>query len=180
MARYKNYDLNQTKMIPLSYADKIVEGSFEFALNEVVEEQLDLSVFEHRNRNDATRRSANDPKVQRQLTIIKHTDEPRPRPRPSRCNDAANRMRWKCDTPLGRAIYSRRMGTLLFAHLTQEATGKSVSSPLSFKMTVTQSELKLPPTTGIDTHCRRSSPKRKPNRLPNLEFAELFDEVSAK
>ena len=45
MARYKHYDLNQTKMIPLSYADQIVEGSFEYALNEIVEEQLDLSVF---------------------------------------------------------------------------------------------------------------------------------------
>ena len=60
MARYKHYDLNQTKMIPLSYADQIVEGSFEYALNEIVERILDLSVFEHRYRNDATGRSAYD------------------------------------------------------------------------------------------------------------------------
>ena len=47
MARYKHYDLNQSKMIPLSYADQIVEGSFEFALNELVEEQARLlSLFE--------------------------------------------------------------------------------------------------------------------------------------
>ena len=58
MARYKLCDLNQTKMIPLSYADQIIEGSFEFALNEIVEEHLDLSVFEHRYRNNATGRSA--------------------------------------------------------------------------------------------------------------------------
>ena len=63
MARYKHYDLNQTKMIPLSYADQVVEGSFEYALNEIVEEHLDLSVFEHRYRNDETGRSAYDPKV---------------------------------------------------------------------------------------------------------------------
>ena len=63
MARYKHYDLNQTKMIPLSYADQIVEGSFEYALNEIVEEHLDLSVFEHRYRNDETGRSVYDPKV---------------------------------------------------------------------------------------------------------------------
>ena len=36
MARYKAYDLKQTKMIALSYADQIVEGSFEHALNELV------------------------------------------------------------------------------------------------------------------------------------------------
>jgi transposase len=63
MARYKHYDLNQTKMIPLSYADQIVEGSFEYALNEIVEEHLDLSVFEHRYGNDDTGRPAYDPKV---------------------------------------------------------------------------------------------------------------------
>ena len=60
MARYKHHDLNQTKMIPLSYADQIVEGSFEYALKEIVERMLDLSVFEHRYRNDATGRSAYD------------------------------------------------------------------------------------------------------------------------
>ena len=46
MARYKAYDLNQTKMIPLSYADQIVEGSFEHALGEIVEGHLDLGPFE--------------------------------------------------------------------------------------------------------------------------------------
>ena len=63
MARFKPYDLNQTKMIPLSYADQVLEGSFEYALNEIVEEHLDLSVFEHRYHNDATGRLAFDPKV---------------------------------------------------------------------------------------------------------------------
>ncbi len=63
MPRYKHYDLNQTKMIPLSYADQVVEGSFEHALNEIVDEHLDLSVFEHRYHNDATGRTAYDPKV---------------------------------------------------------------------------------------------------------------------
>jgi transposase len=63
MARYKDYDLNQAKMIPISYADQIVEGSFEHALNQIVEEHLDLSVFDQRYANDATGRRAYDPKV---------------------------------------------------------------------------------------------------------------------
>jgi transposase len=63
MARYKPYDLNQAKMIPLSYADQIVEGSFEHALNEIVEEHLDLTVFERRYANDETGRPAYDPRV---------------------------------------------------------------------------------------------------------------------
>lgn len=63
MARYKSYDLNQLKMIPLSYADQVVEGSFEHALNEIVEEHLDLSVFDKRYANDATGRLAYDPRI---------------------------------------------------------------------------------------------------------------------
>jgi transposase len=63
MARYKAYDLNQAKMIPISYSDQVVEGSFEHALNEIVEEHLDLSAFQQRYANDATGRLAYDPKV---------------------------------------------------------------------------------------------------------------------
>jgi len=50
MARYKPYNLQQDKWIPLSYADQIVPGSFEYALN--VEQYLDLTVFERHCRND--------------------------------------------------------------------------------------------------------------------------------
>jgi len=63
MARYKPYNLKQDKWIPLSYADQLVPGSFEYALNEIVEEQLDLSVFEPRYRNDGSGRLAYDPKM---------------------------------------------------------------------------------------------------------------------
>jgi len=37
MARYKPYNLKQDKFIALSYADQVVPGSFEYALNEIVE-----------------------------------------------------------------------------------------------------------------------------------------------
>ena len=40
-----------------------MRGSFEYALNEIVEEHLDLSVFEWRYRNDETGRLAYDPKM---------------------------------------------------------------------------------------------------------------------
>lgn len=63
MAEYKPYDLTQTKMIPLSYADQVIEGSFEYALNDIVESHLDLSVFDARYCNDATGRLAYDPRI---------------------------------------------------------------------------------------------------------------------
>jgi catabolite regulation protein CreA len=54
MARYKAYDRKQAKMIPLSYADQVVEGSFEHALDEIVEEHVDLAVFDERYTYDET------------------------------------------------------------------------------------------------------------------------------
>jgi transposase len=50
-------------MIALAYADQLVEGSFEHALNELVEEHLELKPFEARYANDETGRPAYDPKV---------------------------------------------------------------------------------------------------------------------
>jgi transposase len=69
MARYKPYDLKQAKMIPLSYADQIVPGSFEYALDNIVEEHLDLGVFDRRYRNDQTGRLAYDPKVMLKIVL---------------------------------------------------------------------------------------------------------------
>jgi len=63
MARYKPYDLNQNKFIAVSYSDQILPGSFEHTLNELVENELDLSVFEARYLNDQTGRLAYDPAV---------------------------------------------------------------------------------------------------------------------
>ena len=63
MARYKSYNLKQDKLIALSYADQIVPGSFEYALNEIVEQHLGLTVFAGRYRNEETGRLAYDPKV---------------------------------------------------------------------------------------------------------------------
>jgi transposase len=63
MARYKPYDLNQDKFIAVSYVDQILPGTFEHTLNELVENDLDLSVFEARYLNDRTGRPAYDPAI---------------------------------------------------------------------------------------------------------------------
>ncbi len=63
MARYKPYDLTQGKLIAVSYSDQILPGTFEYALSEIVENELDLSVFDARYNNDETGRRAYDPAV---------------------------------------------------------------------------------------------------------------------
>jgi transposase len=63
MARYKPYDVHQDKFIPVSFRDQILPGSFEHALNEIVDQHIDLTLFASRYTNDETGRLAYDPAV---------------------------------------------------------------------------------------------------------------------
>lgn len=63
MARYKNYDLTQSKLIPIIFSDQITRGSFEYAINVLVDEHLDMSIFDQRYANDDSGRPAYDPSL---------------------------------------------------------------------------------------------------------------------
>ena len=63
MARYKPCDVHQDKFIPVSFRDQILPGSFEYSLNEIVDQHIDLSPFAARYTNDETGRLAYDPSV---------------------------------------------------------------------------------------------------------------------
>ncbi|MFA5140893.1 MAG: hypothetical protein WC728_16830 [Elusimicrobiota bacterium] len=43
MARYKPADYSQGQFIPISFEDQILPGTFEFALNYIVDNRLDFS-----------------------------------------------------------------------------------------------------------------------------------------
>ena len=70
MARYKHYDYQQTKMIPLRFADQIQPGTFEYTLNHVVDNELDLGVFESRYRNDYNGAPAYDPAILLKIVLF--------------------------------------------------------------------------------------------------------------
>ena len=63
MARYKHYDYKQRMMVPVSLEEQLMPGTLEYAINHVVEERLDLSIFDKRYRNDETGRKAIAPKI---------------------------------------------------------------------------------------------------------------------
>jgi transposase len=63
MARFKDYDYNQTKFLPINFADQILPGTFEHTLSYLIDEQLDLSVFDARYKNDDGGRPAYDPAI---------------------------------------------------------------------------------------------------------------------
>ena len=70
MARYKPYDVNQVTLIPVSFPDQILPGSFEYALNEIVDEHIDLRPFEARYQNDETGCLAYDPAILLKIVLF--------------------------------------------------------------------------------------------------------------
>ena len=63
MAKYRPYDYSQRVMVPVSLEDQLMAGTLEFAIHTLVEERIDLSIFDDRYKNDQTGRWAYDPKV---------------------------------------------------------------------------------------------------------------------
>jgi transposase len=70
MARYKPYDVNQVTLIPVSFPDQILPGSFEYALNEIVNKHIDLRPFAARYRNDETGCLAYDPAILLKIVLF--------------------------------------------------------------------------------------------------------------
>ena len=70
MARYKAYDYAQRVMVPVSLKEQLVPGTLEYAIHHVIEERLDLSLFDARYRNDETGRRAIDPKVLLKIVLF--------------------------------------------------------------------------------------------------------------
>lgn len=61
MARFKEYDYDQGKFIPVFFDKQILPGTFEYTLSYLIDNEVDLSLFEDRYRNDETGAPAYDP-----------------------------------------------------------------------------------------------------------------------
>jgi transposase len=70
MARYKSYDVKQVTLVPVSFQDQIVPGSFEYALNEIIDEHIDMTPFETRYHNDETGCLAYDPAILLKIVLF--------------------------------------------------------------------------------------------------------------
>src|SRR5215204_477268 len=73
MARYKHYDYDQTKMLPVSYERQILPGTFEHTLSQLIDSEIDMTVFETRYRNDATGASAYDPAILLKIVLYAYS-----------------------------------------------------------------------------------------------------------
>jgi hypothetical protein len=63
MARYKPYDYRQTRLIPVVLEHQLVQGTLEHTIHLLVENRMDMSLFDVRYKNDETGCPAYDPKL---------------------------------------------------------------------------------------------------------------------
>jgi transposase len=69
MARYKPADYSQGQFIPISFEKQILPGSFEHAVNFVIDEKLDFSILDAVRRNDEGGAPAYDPRVMLKIVL---------------------------------------------------------------------------------------------------------------
>ena len=70
MAKFKPLNENQLVMLPISLQDQIVPGTLEHTISRVVDEHLDLSVFDTRYNNDETGATAIHPKILLKVILL--------------------------------------------------------------------------------------------------------------
>ena len=63
MAKYKEYDYSQGKFIPIHFDKQILPGTFEHTLHYLIDNEIDLSLFDERYSNDETGAPAYDPAI---------------------------------------------------------------------------------------------------------------------
>ncbi|GMR16390.1 MAG: hypothetical protein BMS9Abin31_0723 [Gammaproteobacteria bacterium] len=73
MPRFKDYDYNQMKMLPIAFDRQILEGSFEYSLCYLVDHELDQKIFHHRYINDENGRPAYDPAILLKIIILAYS-----------------------------------------------------------------------------------------------------------
>ncbi|MEE9319488.1 MAG: transposase [Granulosicoccus sp.] len=69
MARYKDYNLGQSKLIPIVFSEQITPGIFEHTLSFLIDEHLDMSLFDARYKKDEVGSPAYDPALLLKITL---------------------------------------------------------------------------------------------------------------
>ncbi|MBN1646801.1 MAG: hypothetical protein JW874_02095 [Spirochaetales bacterium] len=61
MPNYKSYSYDQELMLPVSLSRQILPGTFEYTLNYLIDNKLDLSIFHQKYKNNEVGAPAFDP-----------------------------------------------------------------------------------------------------------------------
>ena len=69
MAKHQHYDYSQAVIAPIFLDDQLVPGTLEYAIHYIVEERLNMSIFDKRYNNDSTGRKSIDPKLLMKIVL---------------------------------------------------------------------------------------------------------------
>lgn len=73
MARYKDYNYDQSKLIRISFSRQILPGSFEYTLSHLIDHEIDLTPFDAKYRNDETGAPAYDPAILLKIVLYAYS-----------------------------------------------------------------------------------------------------------
>ena len=73
MAKYIPYDYNQSSMVVINFNDQIQTGTFEHAVHHLVDNKLDLSLFDQVYKNDDNGRPAYDPAILLKIILFAYS-----------------------------------------------------------------------------------------------------------
>lgn len=73
MARYKPYNYDQMRLLPISLSKQIQPGTLEYTINEIVENKINLSVFNSNYNNDDTGSKAYSPKILLKVILLAYS-----------------------------------------------------------------------------------------------------------
>lgn len=73
MAKYKDYSYDQGVFLPVFFDKQILPGTFEYCLNYLVDNKIDLTVFDDRYKNDETGAPAYDPRILLKIILFAYS-----------------------------------------------------------------------------------------------------------
>lgn len=73
MAKYKEYSYAQGQFIPVVFDKQILPGTFEYTLTHLVDNELDLSYFDERYKNDDGGAPAYDPRILLKIVLFAYS-----------------------------------------------------------------------------------------------------------
>ena len=73
MAKYKKYDYNQTVLLPLSLSNQLQESTLEFYINNIVNDKIDMTVFDDKYSNDESGSPAYDPRILLKVILLAYS-----------------------------------------------------------------------------------------------------------
>ena len=74
MAKYKNSDRSQMQIKMIDFSNQLVEGTIEHTIDYLIENKIDLSIFDSKFRNDQTGAPAYHPRVMLKVILYAYTN----------------------------------------------------------------------------------------------------------